>query len=124
MNRARVIQGSSCLFAAGAVIFGAFGAHFLKDQLSDRSLEVFHTGVTYQFWHAMGLWLAGDAVRTGRPGGIASLFFAVGIILFSGSLYTMAISGETWLGAVTPIGGVCFIIGWALLARAVLHAKH
>ena len=112
------------MFAGAAVLIGAFGAHGLEGRLTPEALEWYHTGATYHFWHAIGLWLAGDAVRTGRPGGIPALFFVLGIFFFSGSLYAMALSGETWLGAVTPVGGLCFIAGWGLLGRSVLFAKH
>ena len=124
MNRARLIQGSCCLLSGLAVVLGAFGAHALEERLIPDMLDVYHTASHYHFLHALALWFAGDAVRTGRRGEYPALFFLIGIFLFSGSLYAMSLTGATWLGKVTPIGGFCFIVGWALLARAVMHGKH
>lgn len=109
--------------AALGVAAGAFGAHALRARLEPRLLEVFETGARYQMYHAFGLlavaWvlsrLPADATQLARVGGWA---FVAGTLLFSGSLYAMALSGLRWLGAITPLGGVCFIAGWVLLALA------
>ena len=94
-----------------AVLAGAFAAHGLKARLSADALSVFETGARYQMYHALAMALA--ALISARRVAIA---FLAGIILFSGSLYLLALTGITILGAITPIGGLCFIAGWALLA--------
>ncbi|GED33651.1 MULTISPECIES: DUF423 domain-containing protein [Brevibacillus] len=105
-----------------SVAFGAFGAHALKEKLDEYSLGIFHTGVTYQTTHALALVLVALLLKW-YPGAAglswAGWCFFVGTIVFSGSLYALALSGVKVLGAITPIGGVLFLIGWALLA---IHA--
>ncbi len=123
INRAGKIQGCSCVFAAFAVIFGAFGAHGLEGRLSEEALEWYHTAVEYHFIHALALWFAGAAVRAGKSGLPPAICFATGIAIFSGSLYALALTGETWLGAVTPVGGIAFILGWSLLALAMFRGR-
>jgi uncharacterized membrane protein YgdD (TMEM256/DUF423 family) len=105
---------------AVSVMLGAFGAHALRGQLSPAMLAVFETGVRYQFLHAIALLFVGRfAAEAPRPGaGLAGTLFACGTLIFSGSLYALALSGATWWGAVTPLGGACFIVGWIALARA------
>ena len=100
-----------------AVALGAFAAHGLKDHLEPTALETFQTGVRYQTWHALAIVLCaalGDRRRTGP----AAVSFAVGILLFSGSLYGLALAELRWLGPVTPFGGLAFLVGWLLLAFA------
>ncbi len=112
--------------AAGlGVAVGAFGAHGLRAHVSPEALAVFETGVRYQMYHALGLIaVAGAAARWPGPWAqVAGWSFAAGIVLFSGSLYLMALTGARWLGAITPIGGVAFIAGWAALATAALRAR-
>jgi uncharacterized membrane protein YgdD (TMEM256/DUF423 family) len=111
------------LLAAIAVIGGAFGAHFLKTKLSVESLQTFETGIRYQFYHALALLAAGIVYKEfpGKPVKWAGNLFIGGIILFSGSLYTLcAAPSMKWLGPVTPLGGLCFISGWLLLAYAFI----
>lgn len=106
-----------------AVMAGAFGAHGLRHVVSERGLEVFQTAVSYQMYHALILVAASLMPALGlsrRLLGVASGFWLAGIVLFSGSLYLLVLSGHHWLGPVTPIGGVCFMIGWALLVAAAL----
>lgn len=107
--------GSGFMFFTVAI--GAFGAHALKDKLSDYYLSVFQTGVTYQMMHALALfavaWLS--TVSTDPKIAAAGGFFVAGIILFSGSLYLLAVTQVKWLGAITPLGGVSFLIGWTLI---------
>jgi uncharacterized membrane protein YgdD (TMEM256/DUF423 family) len=98
--------------------FGAFGAHGLSTRLSPEMLAVFETAVRYQMYHALALLLTAAAI--GRLGDarllvIAGWFFTAGIVLFSGSLYTLALTGTTILGAITPFGGLAFLIGWGAL---------
>ena len=103
--------GIAAINGALAVMAGAFAAHGLKARLGADSLAVFETGARYQMYHALAMALA--ALIPARPAAIA---FLAGIVLFSGSLYLLALTGIPTLGAVTPIGGLCFIAGWALLA--------
>lgn len=99
------------------VAAGAFGAHALRERLSDRSLDVFETAARYQMYHALAILAAAWAVdRWGGLAGAAGWSFVIGVVVFSGSLYLLALTGVRWLGAITPIGGVAFIVGWALLA--------
>jgi uncharacterized membrane protein YgdD (TMEM256/DUF423 family) len=116
MNFARVGAISGFL----AVLAGAFGAHALRAQLSPEMLQAFETGARYQMFHALALLSIGMAAgREPRPGlRAAGWLFSIGTLLFSGSLYALALSGVRAFGAVTPLGGVCFLIGWLALARA------
>jgi len=109
--------GSVCLGLA--VILGAFGAHGLKDKLDPYSMGIYEKAVFYHFIHALGILIASQMQRTQWVCGL--LFF--GILIFSGSLYALAISGVRILGAITPIGGVCFIAAWFLLAWVNLNRK-
>lgn len=105
-----------------AVALGAFGAHALKSQISVEMLKVYQTGVDYHFYHALGLLLLG-VLAIKKPARLlnwSALFLALGILLFSGSLYFLAITGIKMLGAITPFGGLSFIAGWMLLFFAVL----
>ena len=109
------------------VAFGAFGAHGLRGRLSPEMLAVFETGVRYQMYHALALMLTAALSvmpASGRMGGravaAAGWLFVAGIVLFSGSLYLLAVTGITGLGAITPIGGVALLLGWACLAFATL----
>ncbi|HEX8274499.1 MAG TPA: DUF423 domain-containing protein [Longimicrobiaceae bacterium] len=113
-----------CLFGMTAVAAGAFGAHALRARLPADLLAVFETGARYQMYHALALlavawaaerWPSGAAVAAGWA-------FVAGIVVFSGSLYVLALSGVRWLGAVTPLGGVAFLAGWALLAWTAWRA--
>jgi uncharacterized membrane protein YgdD (TMEM256/DUF423 family) len=104
------------------VMFGAFGAHALRSRLSPEMLAVFETGVRYQMYHALALLLTA-ALAPRFPGKAivaAGWLFVTGIVLFSGSLYLLAVTGVTVLGAITPIGGVAFLAGWAALIVAMV----
>ncbi|HEX9638574.1 MAG TPA: DUF423 domain-containing protein [Acidobacteriota bacterium] len=104
--------------AGFGVILGAFGAHGLRDRLSESALNWYQTGVHYHLIHALGILAAGWAASTarGRWCAWAAGLFGAGIALFSGSLYAMALTGRTALGLITPLGGLCFIAGWIALA--------
>ncbi len=108
------------LLGALSVAIGAFGAHAMRGRVPPDQLAVFETAVRYQFLHALALLFVGrhahSAPRTGS--GLAGSFFLAGILLFSGSLYLLALTRDTAWGAVTPLGGIAFIAGWLLLARA------
>ena len=113
------------LSAATSVVLGAFGAHALKGMLSISSQATFETAVHYQMTHSLGLLLVGVlmlvlGVKT--PWLTAAWSFTVGIFLFSGSLYGLALLGWRWLGPVTPVGGALFIVGWLALAYGLLTA--
>jgi len=105
-----------------AVALGAFGAHGLKSKLTAEMLDIFETGVRYHFYHALGLLLIGTIANWLPDSSILSWsgwLMVGGIFIFSGSLYILSISGIRWLGAITPIGGLCFIASWVLLAITI-----
>lgn len=118
-----VILGSINAFIS--IALGAFAAHGLKDKLSAKMLEVFHTGVQYHMMHALGLILIGilsdKLAQTGMISWAGWLMF-VGIILFSGSLYLLSTTGISKLGIITPFGGVAFILSWVLVMIAFIRA--
>jgi uncharacterized membrane protein YgdD (TMEM256/DUF423 family) len=104
-----------------AVATGAFAAHGLKGQLAPEMLAVFETAARYQMYHALALLAVGLAGSRAIPSALwtwSGWMFAVGTVLFSGSLYVLALTGTKWLGAITPFGGLAFLAGWALLALA------
>lgn len=109
----------AALFMMLGVIFGAFGAHALKGRLSPESLDIYKTAVLYQFVHAIGIFVVAFAAAgisgSSRVLTLAGASFTIGILVFSGSLYVMALTGIRWLGALTPVGGLAFILGWAFL---------
>ena len=114
------------VFAMLAVIAGAFAAHGLKHVLGADYLLIFETAARYQMYHAIALMIAGVISTmpqfSPRWVNLAALAFMLGIILFSGSLYLLALTGIKWLGAITPLGGVAFIFGWlALIVAALKH---
>ena len=112
--------GLGCVSAFVAVALGAFGAHALRGRLVPDMLIVFEIGVRYQMYHALAL-LGVGGVAGRLPGGAvatAGWLFVAGTVLFCGSLYALAFTGQRWLGAVTPLGGVAFLAGWATLAWA------
>ncbi|MCM3744234.1 DUF423 domain-containing protein [Sporosarcina luteola] len=111
--------------AAIAVALGAFGAHALKERLSERYLAIWETAVQYQMFHAIGLIAVGILMSTSLFGPSTALSWAgylllAGVIIFSGSLYILSLSGIGILGAITPIGGVAFIAGWIMLIIAAV----
>lgn len=116
MTRLFIMLGS--LLGAIGVALGAFGAHGLRNRLDAPMLAVWETAVRYHLTHALALIAAAWVVDRfpARTGVWAGWLFLVGVVIFSGSLYLMALSGQRWLGAVTPIGGAAFILGWVLLA--------
>lgn len=106
-----------------AVILGAFGAHGLKNRISTEMLEIFQTGVQYHMYHSLGLIALGIlAYHMPESSWLrwSGWMMVAGIVVFSGSLYVLSLTGARWLGAVTPLGGVAFIVSWVLLAIAVL----
>src|SRR5438270_81900 len=119
-SESRFTMLAGALLAATGVTLGAFGAHGLKPLLAPEALGWWQTAVQYQMWHALGLVAIGAAPVAGKRGPV--LMLAAGTAIFSGSLYAMALTGGRWLGAVTPIGGVLMIAGWAWLAWRLAKA--
>jgi uncharacterized membrane protein YgdD (TMEM256/DUF423 family) len=116
----RVFLTLGCVSGGAAVALGAFGAHALRERLVPDMLAVFEVGVRYQMYHALALLVVGLAAGRLPGGGAAAAgwLFVAGTVLFSGSIYLLAFTGQRWLGAVTPLGGVAFLAGWAALAWA------
>ena len=119
MSKVFIILGSLNAFLA--VALGAFGAHGLQNKLTEQMLATYETGVKYHMMHALGLILIGIISRY-TSGSVlinwSGWLICAGIVLFSGSLYLLSISGIRWLGAVTPLGGLSFLAGWLLLVVA------
>ncbi len=115
----------AALFGFLSVALGAFGAHSLKNILDEYGKFVYEKAVIYQMFHSMALFAVGvlQHLFNGIPFSPAGFGFLVGILLFSGSLYVMAISGVKWLGAITPIGGISFLFGWAWLIFAISKVR-
>ena len=103
---------------ASAVLLGAFGAHALRGVLDARGAELWHTAVNYHAWHALALAVAAG-LGCGRGRRVAMAAFAVGIVLFSGSLYALALGAPRWVGVITPFGGLAFVAGWLALGWAL-----
>ena len=119
-----LILGSINMFLA--VALGAFGAHALKASLPPDLMAVYHTGNQYHFYHALGLFavaVAAALFRHSRLFGLSGAFMLAGLILFSGSLYVLSLTGQRWIGMVTPFGGLAFMIGWLLLAAGVWRGR-
>lgn len=108
-----------------AVAAGAFAAHGLSGRLDAHALQLFETGARYHMYHALAIGLAAFAIRDAAAGAatVASGFFLAGILLFSGSLYFLALTGARGAAIVTPFGGLCFLIGWGALALAATRLK-
>jgi uncharacterized membrane protein YgdD (TMEM256/DUF423 family) len=122
MAKLFILMGS--IVMALSVAIGAFGAHGLEPRLSERMMKNYQTGVQYHMIHGIGLIIVGLVALKLTSSSIlngAGWSFLIGIILFSGSLYAMALTGETKLGAITPIGGLAFIVGWVLLGLAAVR---
>ncbi len=121
MDRVLLVIGS--LFALLSVALGAFGAHALRKKLSSDQLAVYQTGVQYQMYHALGLLALGIyAAVFGQNGwlSVSALLMVIGVILFSGSLYVLTLTGKRGFGAITPLGGLSWIISWLLFMIAVI----
>ncbi len=127
MQNARffLLAGSANMMLA--VMFGAFAAHALKSRISEHMLSIFHTGVEYHFYHALGLLVVGILMlhQSQSPDFFkwSGWLMLSGIFLFSGSLYILSISGIRWLGMITPVGGTMFIAAWLVLISGILKIK-
>ena len=113
----RTFFALGALFSGLAVAAGAFGAHGLRGRLDTDMLAAFETGARYQMYHGLALLAVAWAVVRWPQGHAAAAgwLFVAGIVIFSGSLYVLSISGVRWLGAITPLGGLCFLAGWVAL---------
>ncbi len=122
---ARLTLLSAALLGALAVCLGAFAAHGLRDQLTSRMLEVFQTGVTYQFYHVLALFGVGLLLQRQncRLLRVSAALFLTGMLLFCGSLYLLVATGVHYLGIITPVGGVSLIAGWLTLAGALFTGE-
>lgn len=116
---------AAALSALLAVAFGAFGAHALKGQLTDAELTIYRTAVDYHMWHALGLGFISlllDRHPQATPLTWAGWLMLAGIVLFSGSLYALSLTGLRWLGMITPLGGLSFMAAWGMVAWSIYRA--
>ena len=122
---ARLFLSLGAIFGLLGVAAGAFGAHVLRGRLTPDDLQIFETAVRYQMYHALALLAVGlFSIRFASASATAAGWcFLAGIVIFSGSLYLLVLSGARWWGAVTPIGGVGFLIGWLFLLWAALRLE-
>ncbi|NOU52519.1 DUF423 domain-containing protein [Pseudoalteromonas sp. JBTF-M23] len=120
MIKVFLLAGS--IFCMLSVALGAFAAHGLKKHLDEYALAIFKTASEYQMSHGLALIAVALLLKWGIKVGLAGWLFIAGIVLFSGSLYLLAVTGIKWLGAITPIGGVCFIVAWVILIVKI--SKH
>jgi uncharacterized membrane protein YgdD (TMEM256/DUF423 family) len=128
MKNDRWFAFAGAVNAAFAVAAGAFGAHGLRERIDERHLSIFETGARYQMYHALGLfavaWLCSREQEQRRGVVVAGWLMLAGIVLFSGSLYALALTGTDALGAITPFGGACFIAAWTTIAVCTALERH
>lgn len=123
----RIFIAIAAILGGTSVAAGAFASHALKEQLSERAMEIFETGAKYQMYHALALLMV--ALLLTRTEGAQNLLlatgsaFILGTAIFSGSLYALSLTGIKWLGAITPFGGAAFLVGWACLTIAAFGLK-
>lgn len=123
MKNPRFILATGAILMALAVGFGAFGAHIVQGRLTPERFDVYQTGVQYHFYHALGLLLLGlisFTIRDSKWLVWSGWCLLTGVVIFSGSLYILTLTDTAWLGAITPLGGAAFILGWLFLAAGVL----
>jgi uncharacterized membrane protein YgdD (TMEM256/DUF423 family) len=118
LERQRGMALLIALIGASAVLLGAAGAHALHAVLGPRGEDLWRTAVGYHFWHALAFTLGATVAPQGRARRLALCAFVLGIVLFSGSLYALALGAPSWLGALTPVGGLAFVIGWLALGSS------
>ena len=123
----RIFLVVAAIFGGISVAAGAFGAHALKEKLSEGALTIFETGTRYQMYHALALLLVGLLLSRAETAQsmltAAGVSFIAGVVIFSGSLYALSFTGIKWLGAITPLGGLGFLVGWTCLAIASFRFK-
>ena len=117
----RFFFSAGAIAAFIAVALGAFGAHSLRTKLTPDMLNIFEVGLRYQMYHALGLFAVAWAITRWPEANLdaAGWAFIIGIVIFSGSLYLLSITGMRWLGAITPLGGLAFLAGWAILVWSI-----
>ena len=122
---ARLLMSIAATYGLVAVLLGAFAAHGLKEVLSASSLASWQTGVTYQMTHALVLLVIGLWLRQGGSNlvKVAGVLFAIGVLVFSGSIYALVLLQVSWLGPVTPLGGLCLIAGWVCMLVAAAQSE-
>lgn len=127
MNRtARSAGVIACMAGVSAVALGAFGAHALRGRIDVDALAVWRTAVDYQMWHALALLALASLSTTSslsRVSAVAVISFTCGIVIFSGSLFALALGAPRWLGAITPLGGLAFLLGWLVLGWGFLRRQ-
>ena len=114
---------AAAVAGASAVLLGALGAHALRSALPAPMLEVWETAVRFQFWHALALAVCATSVRRTQARQFAAMLFALGIVLFCGSLYALALGAPRGVGIITPLGGIAFIAGWIALGAMLFRQK-
>ncbi|HIK26911.1 MAG: DUF423 domain-containing protein [Oscillatoriaceae bacterium SKW80] len=124
----RIFLAVAAIFGGFSVAAGAFASHALKNYLNEQSIAIFETGVRYQMYHSLALLLVALLLTHAElplPTALiaSGIAFISGIVIFSGSLYALSLSGIKWLGAITPLGGAAFLIGWGCLAVAAFSFK-
>jgi uncharacterized membrane protein YgdD (TMEM256/DUF423 family) len=119
----RTAVGVAGVLGLSGVALGAFGAHGLRERLGAAMLDVYRTGVLYHLVHALAALVVALAADRLRRAPVIVTFFALGVLVFSGSLYALAITRVSQLGAVTPIGGLCFMVGWVLVIGEALPKR-
>lgn len=122
----QILMTIAAILGGLSVAAGAFASHALRDRLSDRALDIFETASRYQMYHALAMLMVDVMLSrsTARPLLTAAGFcFLGGVVIFSGSLYALSLSGIKWLGAVTPLGGAAFLVGWGCLTIAAWSYK-
>jgi uncharacterized membrane protein YgdD (TMEM256/DUF423 family) len=123
----RLFLGIAAILGGVSVAAGAFASHALREQLSERAVAIFETGARYQMYHALALLLVALLLSQAATAQFlltaAGFGFIAGVLIFSGSLYALSLTGVKWLGALAPVGGVALIIGWGCLAVAALSYK-
>lgn len=124
MSNPKILIAIASFLLALAVVAGAFGAHALKNILTAERLETWQTAVQYHAWHALALMLIGlISAQFQLDLSLPAWFLFGGILIFSGSLYALCLTGIGWLGAITPIGGIVFIVGWVILGFRILKTS-
>lgn len=122
----RIWLGIAAILLLLAVVSGAFGAHLLEGKLTPRAFDVYRTAHLYHFWHALGILVVAaldERFLTTKQCSLVCVFLMLGILLFSGSLYALALSGVTILGAITPFGGLSWILAWGMLAAFLFSRR-
>lgn len=123
----RIFLTTAAILAGLSVAAGAFASHALKERLTERALEIFETAARYQMYHALALFLVAVLLSRAESApptlSAAGYAFIAGIAIFSGSLYALSLTGIKWLGAITPLGGAAFLVGWGCVAIAAWSFK-